>query len=389
MSLFTGAGGIDLGLEAAGFELLKAVERDADARKTLIANRPNWTLDASNDVFAFAKHLSPASLGLKAGELDLLAGGPPCQPFSKAAQWSAAGRLGASDQRASCIDAMVDVAAALRPKIILVENVPGFVQRPDSGLKLLTDGLRRILQKGAPSYKISTSVLSADEFGVPQRRRRSFVVGIRDDLKRAYQWPMPLGTSEARSSWDALSGLDINEPPRLSGRWAGLLPCIPAGSNYMYLTPEGKGAPLFGARTRFWSFLLKLHPALPAWTLPATPGPSTGPFHWDNRPLAAEEMARIQTFPCGWKLEGSRHAAVRQVGNAAPPLLVEMVGRQLIASLGQRQPAELVYRLASAGRPPRAPRAMSVPPDYMSRCGDHATHKGTGQGPRPRSSKIG
>jgi DNA (cytosine-5)-methyltransferase 1 len=127
LSLFTGAGGIDLGLEAAGFELVGAVECDAAARKTLARNRPNWSFTSDSDVFKFVQSARPSHFGLKPGELDLLAGGPPCQPFSKAAQWRGEGRRGTSDARAECIDAMVAVAELFRPKLI---REPDFASKP-------------------------------------------------------------------------------------------------------------------------------------------------------------------------------------------------------------------------------------------------------------------
>src|SRR5438093_950032 len=89
LSCFSGAGGLDLGVETAGFEVLGCLEIDSEARETLQLNRPGWTLLEPSDVVAAGETLRPADLGLARGDLDLLAGGPPCQPFSKAAQWSA------------------------------------------------------------------------------------------------------------------------------------------------------------------------------------------------------------------------------------------------------------------------------------------------------------
>lgn len=387
VSLFTGAGGIDLGLEAAGFEPIVAVEKDQVARETLAANRPNWNLAKEEDAFDFVASLTPRRLGLKAGDLDLLAGGPPCQPFSKAAQWSDAGRLGMKDERAGCVDLMAQATLALRPKVVLLENVPGFVSRPRSGFARFEAGLAGA--KHGPRYAIHRTVLRADAYGVPQLRQRSLVVAVREDIKKEFAWPSARSRSERRSAKDAVGGLLVGDPPVASGRWAELLPSIPAGANYMHLTPEGRGIPLFGARTRFWSFLLKLHPDRPSWTLPANPGPATGPFHWENRPLATAELARLQTFPADWQWSGSRHAQVRQVGNAAPPLLVEFVGRQLAAMLGTKPPKELVHRLAAAPGTVRAPRARPVPPRFLALRGEHAAHAGTGLGPRPRTKKIG
>ncbi|MBI4952040.1 MAG: DNA cytosine methyltransferase [Myxococcales bacterium] len=389
VSLFTGGGGIDLGLEAAGFELLAAVERDVAARATLTRNRPSWPLVERHDVFDFADSVLPSELGIKRGELDLLAGGPPCQPFSKAAQWRGEGRLGTQDDRASCIDAMVRVAERLRPKLLLVENVPGFVRRASSGVSRLGERLDDVRRRTGTRYHLHATVLRAEDYGVPQLRRRSFVVGVRDDIRRAFEWPgVRAGQNHLRAG-DALFGLRVDDRPVASGRWAALLPTIPPGENYMFHTPGGGGEPLFGARTRFWSFLLKLDPGRPAWTLPATPGPATGPFHWQSRPLAIEEMARLQTFPTSWMFEGSRAARVRQVGNAAPPLLVEHVGRTLARLLGATPPAQLIHAIERRVRLPSPPPLRPVPSEFLGRCGDHPVHGGTGRGPHPRATAVG
>lgn len=387
VSLFTGAGGIDLGLEAAGFEPIVAVEKDPVARSTLASNRPEWALADDGDAFAFVADLTPGRLGLKRGELDLLAGGPPCQPFSKAAQWSDAGRRGMKDDRADCVDAMAEATLRLRPKLVLLENVPGFVTRVGSGLARFRDCLAA--SRSGRGYTIHQAVLRAEDYGVPQNRRRGFVVAVREDVAGSFAWPDPVVVEERRTANDALAGLAVADPPRASGRWASLLPSIPAGSNYMHLTPEGPGEPLFGARTRFWSFLLKLHPELPSWTLPANPGPATGPFHWENRPLATCEIGRLQTFPADWRWQGSRHAQIRQSGNAAPPLLVELVGRQLLRLLDKRAPRDVIHRLAPTTRKARVPRVRPVPEQFLLLRGQHARHGGTGQGPKPRTRQVG
>lgn len=109
LSLFAGAGGLDLGLEAAGLETIGCIERDEDCRRTLEANRPAWKLLDRADVIEAAATLKPADLGLRRRELDVLAAGPPCQPFSTAGQWTSTGRRGMSDQRADTIVAMLEL----------------------------------------------------------------------------------------------------------------------------------------------------------------------------------------------------------------------------------------------------------------------------------------
>jgi DNA (cytosine-5)-methyltransferase 1 len=189
-------------------------------------------------------------------------------------------------------------------------------------------------------------------------------------------------------AWDAIGGLELDEIPEMRGRFADLLPSIPEGRNYQHFTPEEEGTrSLFGYRTRYWSFLLKLAKDEPAWTLAANPGPSTGPFHWDNRPLAIAEMLRLQTFPADWYVSGDRWRQVRQVGNATPPLLAEQFGREIGRQLYGRRytgPPRLQIRRRSHVPPRERPRR--VPKSFLDLERDHAAHPGAGKGPRPRRS---
>ena len=101
--------------------------------------------------------------------------------------------------------------------------------------------------------------------------------------------------------------------------------------NYKALTEwAGYKNPIFEAETKFWNFLLKLHPDKPSWTIPASPGPWIGPFHWENRRLRIPELAAIQSFPENYDFYGVRRSIVRQIGNAAPPLLVKSVMDTLV-----------------------------------------------------------
>src|SRR5262249_53513752 len=136
--------------------------------------------------------------------------------------------------------------------------------------------------------------------------------------------------------WDAIGDLDPlpnGEDLEITGKWAALLPSIPEGKNYLWHTTRGGGAPLFGWRTRYWSFLLKLAKAQPAWTIPAQPGPATGPFHWNNRHLSARELCRLQTFPDDVIIAGGRRAAQKLLGNAMPSLLAEVLAREIRSQL--------------------------------------------------------
>lgn len=383
LSLFSGAGGMDIGLEAAGFDTVGCVEIDALARETLRLNRPDWKLLTPTDVIDFAAQLTPASIGLGEGELSLLAGGPPCQPFSAAAQWSTKGRSGMRDRRASTVHAFLLTCEKLLPAAIAIENVLGFVSGKDSALLTLTEGLEGINFRHGTRYELGTTVVDAADYGVPQRRRRAILTAHRDGLPITL--PPPSHAQSPITAWDALHDLDPGELPSPRGQWAELLGSIPEGGNYQFLTARGGGEELFGYRTKFWSFLLKLAKDQPSWTLPASPGPSTGPFHWDNRPLSISEMARLQTFPQHWQFKGTYRESVKLVGNATPALLAEIIGRTILRALDPKSsglPDRLALQIArTAVRPPQPLPPQPVPARYRGLVGVKLPHPGTGLGP--------
>src|SRR5207249_2053769 len=122
----------------------------------------------------------------------------------------------------------------------------------------------------------------------------------------------------------ALHGVKSDPEPseKVDGRYGHLLPEIPPGDNYLHFTKErGYPRPLFKWRSRYWTFLLKLHPERPATTIQAQPGPYVGPFHWQNRRLRVPELKRLQGFPDDYEFVGGRRSAQVQLGNAVPPPL--------------------------------------------------------------------
>lgn len=359
------------------------MELDAVACRSLKANRGDeWPLLGS-DVLDVANELKPRLLGIAEGELTVLAGGPPCQPYSKAAMWASSAWAGTSDPRARPLEGFLQLVRSFRPAAVLIENVPGFAQGPRSALHVVEHAFLRINEECGTSYSARAVVVDAADYGVPQHRSRCILVAFRNG--RSFEMPEPTHRSERVRAWDAIGDLEDDERCVATGRWAKLLPSIPEGENYLWHTRRGGGVPLFGYRTRHWSFLLKLAKQNPSWTLPAQPGPSTGPFHWDNRPLTIREMLRLQSFPASWCVKGSRRERVRQVGNAAPPLLCEVIGRAILDQLGYVAPTgrfELSIDRRTAV--PRARARRPVPSTFMALAGAHADHPGAGSGPRPR-----
>ena len=389
ISLFTGAGGLDYGLEAAGFHTSVAIELDEEACKTLKHNRPKWKIIQKSVSDVTADELLSAS-HLKRRGVDLIVGGPPCQPFSKAANWARKnGRApGLNDNRASTVSKFMDVVEMVLPKVVLLENVDGFASGgQNSGELFVTNRFNTINKSAGTSYRPVSSLLNAADFGVPQARRRRFIVAARS----GHMFEFPSAThGEGRepyvTAWDALGDDEPgDEPLQLSGQWADLLPTIPEGQNYTWHTSRGGGQLLFGWRCRYWTFLLKLAKNRPSWTIQAHPGPAAGPFHWKNRKLSIRELCRLQTFPEDVEIKGIRSAAVRQVGNAVPSLMAEVLGRairrQLLGHHPQRQPSLLLNRRRGM---PEAEKPRPVPKKYHHLIGRHPDHPGTGRGPGAR-----
>lgn len=387
VSLFSGAGGLDYGFEEAGFETAVAVEMDHASCETLRANR-KWPV-IERDIFTVSSREILETAGLKRGEVDVLIGGPPCQPFSKSGYWSRGDARRLADPRADTLSAYLRVLEDLRPRAFLLENVEGLAYRgKDEGLRMLLAAIESINPRARTRYQPIYQVVNAADYGVPQIRKRLVMVGARDGTLLEFPRPThgdadgPL--SPRRTAWDALADveLDPTEDVAASGRWAELLPSIPEGSNYLWHTDRGGGMPLFGWRRRYWSFLLKLAKGQPSWTLQAQPGPGSGPFHWENRRLSMRELCRLQTFPDDVEVVGSRLAVQRQVGNAVPSLLAEVFAREIRSQLLRRRQPRGPLRLLLPVRSsmPRAKRPASVPHKYLTMVGAHAPHPGPGQG---------
>lgn len=346
ISLFSGCGGLDLGLRDAGFDITWATDNDPLCAESHKANFPdtNFLLAPIQDVDC--EHLAGV---LADGRVDLLAGGPPCPPYSKS-------RFYRSDKPRALNDPVGDatltgylkVLKLTRPTTFLLENVHGFGYKVHKEALLFLEAAAHTL-----GYTTNWAILNAANYGVPQIRERFFMIG---SLEGRVEMPNPAHAKqpdtkllgEALKPWvtagEVLADLDTDENADDTGHFAGgqyhhLLREIPPGDNYLYLTAKrGHPNPSFEWRKRYWSFLLKLSPSLPAWTIQARRSNNMGPFHWRNRILRIEEIKRLQTFPDDWQLAGRIEDQWRQVGNAVPPLLAHALGvtirDHLVATLG-------------------------------------------------------
>lgn len=345
LSLFSGAGGLDLGVEAAGFRTTAAIELNDDAADTMEKNFSGLeTPVIRRSILDVPTRELLRAAGLKGRERpDLLVGGPPCTPFSKSGFWLEWKRDGL-DPTASLLQEYTRVLAEAKPRAFILENVYALTYRNKASAPAFERLLREVDDAG---YQCRWSVLNAADYGVPQLRPRLFVVGT---PKRSRCPELPIATHTG--SWErrrtgtgdqnhvtageALSGLITSPEPEevIRGSWGHLLPGIPPGDNYLFYTAErGYPTPLFDWRSRYWSFLLKLSPDRPAPTIQAHPGPNVGPFHWENRRLRVAELRRLFTFPDGFSFVGKRSSIQAQAGNSVPPLLAQVVAESVALSL--------------------------------------------------------
>lgn len=395
ISLYSGAGGLDYGFEAAGFETVFFNDFDHDSCETLRLNGKRFVVERS--IFEVPTEEILEIADAEVGEIDMLIGGPPCQPFSKSGYWAHGDSRRLDDPRAATLDAYLRVVEEVQPRAFLLENVSAITYAEKSeGIQLLLNKIAQINRRTGARYQPETAVLNAAWFGVPQLRERFFLVASRDGSRFDFPsaaFASPSGDQQAlralpsfRTAWDALADIrpSHDEDLDIRGKWADLIPSIPEGQNYLHHTDRGEGLPLFGWRRRYWNFLLKLSKRLPSWTIQAQPGPAVGPFHWENRRLSHRELCRLQTFPDNVHIYGNRMSVQRQVGNAVPSLLGEVLAREIKRQLlGMEVAAEPLALLPPDRSPSPAPETLQpVPEKYLPLAGRHKAHPGTGKGPR-------
>lgn len=363
ISLFSGALGLDLGLERGGFEPRVAVEVDRRAAATISANRPDLPVIAKR-----IEEVDPRDIR-RAARLEgrcptLVTGGPSCQSFSTAGR-----RRSLDDDRGNLFRYFVDVVRELRPRFFVMENVPGVLSaavrhRPlaergpgfpplhpeeqhGSAIRLILDELKAL------DYYVVFGVMNAADYGSAQRRTRLIFLGSRDgeDLRLPAPTHDETGSDE-RQTWralrQALDGLDDPDPTfaALSPAAIEVMAQVPPGGNWRDLPSEiqrgalGKAADSWGGRSGFYRRL--------AWDSP-TPALTTNPISRatmfvhpeEDRPLSVREYARVQGFPDDWTFEGGVRDQYVQIGNAVPLAVSEAIGREL---------ADLISRKKSGSR---------------------------------------
>lgn len=315
IEICAGAGGQALGLEQAGFKHVALVEIDPIACQTLRSNRPNWNI-RQMDLLEFAKDLSPDDYG----EIDLLAGGVPCPPFSVAGA-----QLGHEDDR-DLFPIALEIAKKLQPRAVLLENVRGLLDpRFDPYRRFIVDTLKGL------GLRADWTLLNASDYGVPQLRPRALCVALRPADWEYFSWPKPSAKAPStvgETVYDLMRANGWSGAEQWKARADRIAPTIVGGS-------KKHGGPDLGpTRARLqWQSLgvdgLGLADQAPAENVPP-----------DHRPrLTVRMVARLQGFPDGWNFTGRKTAAYRQVGNAFPPPVARAVGSAIRQAFLQRHKA--------------------------------------------------
>jgi DNA (cytosine-5)-methyltransferase 1 len=387
VDLFAGGGGLSLGLEDAGYRVAFAADHDPWSVRTHAANFRG--LAAELDLSDPAVESRVVGL-LNQADIAVVAGGPPCQPFSRAGRSAIRylvreGRRPAHDDRRELWQVWLRIVLAVRPEAVLLENVPDMALGDDVVvLRAIVDELQ------AAGYETHFDIVEAREYGVPQHRQRLILVALRDQ-DRSFVWP---ATDDHNTTiWDAIGDL----PPLGEGTGDVVLPyrrrtrtpfqeraragveAVDRTVVYDHVTravrdDDRLAFRLMTSTTRYgdlpeelrryradtFNDKYKRHSKTELARSITAHIAKDG--YWyihptEERTLTVREAARLQTFPDRYRFAGNRTHAFRQIGNAVPPLLAERIGRALLAATHSDGPASLPAPAATRPLPHHFPTA--------------------------------
>ncbi|HHF3795811.1 TPA: DNA cytosine methyltransferase [Haemophilus influenzae] len=334
LDLFCGCGGLSLGFQQAGFNVKLGIDAWEDAIKTF-----NFTHKSAKGIVADLFSISPQEISKTTGldTVDIIIGGPPCQGFS------IAGKRMIDDERNQLYKSFVEFVSFYRPKAFLMENVPNIMSMGKGVIKeQITQDFEKL------GYHISSKILMASDFGVPQNRRRAFFIGFKENCN--FEFPTPF-TNQAVTSFDAISdlpdysvsdgekypidiqseyqnfmrenslGLYNHQITQHNEKTVSIISLVPDGGNYKDLPEE------FRTTRNVNIAWTRLNSQKPSFTI------DTGHrhhFHYKfNRVPTVRESARIQSFPDNFIFLGTKTSQYKQVGNAVPPMLAKILAIQI------------------------------------------------------------
>ncbi|NBH27697.1 DNA cytosine methyltransferase [Lachnospiraceae bacterium] len=348
ISFFSGAMGLDIGLEKAGLHIIIGQDFEPTCVETMRANGHNVL---EGDIREIEPQQMLDLTGLNVGEPFLICGGPPCQPFSTAGK-----RLGINDPRGSLFMDYIRMIDYIKPRFFIMENVKGIMSAPLKHVPIAERNKNGMEQQFGTvldvilsefdklGYKTVYGVLDAVNYGVPQFRERFVLVGSRDHEDIFLPIPTHFQMHQkAEYRWqtvgDAIQDIEEEngECAVLSQERAYYLEMIPEGGNWRDLPEDIKRIAMGGAyesgggKVGFYRRLSYSQPSPTVVTSPVQK--ATMMCHpRANRPLSVHEYARIQQFPEEWIFVGTTSAKYKQIGNAVPIGLAEAIGRAIVAT---------------------------------------------------------
>ncbi len=368
ISHFTGAGGMEIGLEKAGFKTSVCIEIDADCRETLRKNRSKWKIfeDGTDRVPGDIKAISAEEIlkfsGLKKGQIALVTGGAPCQPFSNIGK-----KQGKDDPKnGDLFLEFVKIVKGIIPKAFIFENVAGITQKRHSHV---VDYMRN--QFDGLGYGISFDILNAADYGVPQQRKRFIMIGL---LGKKPAFPLPTHC-KSFEEWERFMSGITEKPDYVPKAWVSVKQALTQigkrrfkrhdciGMNHskemkerISLIKQGqnfKALPM-NMRPKCWQTgkhqghdtFGRIEADKPAPTIrTASYNPTKGKYihPFEDRGLNTAEMAVFQNFPDSWQFytasgRASMVSIGRQIGNAVPPGLAEAIGKALAIQIKETNP---------------------------------------------------
>lgn len=354
ISFFAGAGGLDIGIHEAGFDVKLSVELEEKYCVTLKQNNPTFNV-VNGDIMEYSKEKIYQDAKLKHDdEVDLIFGGSPCQSFSTAGK-----RKAFSDERGMAMLKFIDLIEDVKPKAFLLENVKGLLSAPLKHRPLNERGedfppLEKEEQNGSAleyllnqvkDYDVKYKVVNSAEYGVPQKRERVIFVGIRKDLNKVYTFPEITHGKNTENRFNtvgevikSLGNIEHNFV-RYSEERLKYMKLIPlGGGNWRDLHESivekamGGAYKSGGGKTGYFRRVKANEPSPTLLTSPIQKSTNIG-HPYEDRPLSIEEYIAIQGFPKGYKINGTINDQYTQIGNAVPVKVAKILGSKLIEIL--------------------------------------------------------
>ena len=354
ISFFAGAGGLDIGIHEAGFDLKLSVELEPKYCVTLKQNNPTFNV-VNGDIMEYSKEKIYHDANLKHDEeVDLIFGGSPCQSFSTAGK-----RKAFSDERGMAMLKFIELIEEVKPKAFLLENVKGLLSAPLKHRPLNERGkdfppLEKEEQTGSAleyllnqvkDYDVKYKVVNSAEYGVPQKRERVIFVGIRKDLNKVYTFPEITHGKDTGNPFNTVGDVikelgDIEHNyVKYSEERLKYMKLIPlGGGNWRDLDESivekamGGAYKSGGGKTGYFRRIKANEPSPTLLTSPIQKSTNIG-HPYEDRPLSIEEYIAIQGFPKGYKINGTINDQYTQIGNAVPVKVAKILGSKLIEVL--------------------------------------------------------